>query len=274
MGCFLSMKLHGRTPVLPDYNEAGNGPTIIFIPGMEGHKEFWRFQQAALSTSYRTIAVSLVCRSTSSGARVADYAADIILLMDRLEIEKAVIVGESFGGMVTQELATSHPDRVAAIALCNTMDKPRFDHFGLNIFTLASFVHMLAFAMPMGTRRPMLRWVGRHRGFVMDPTPGNEALIDYLLAYGTVHGLRASFNRIIAASKMRYLDRLKELRIPSLILRGTEDRVVSLKTMERMRDAIPGATMALIVGGGHCCQITMPDETNKALREWLATIGV
>lgn len=71
---------------------------------------------------------------------------------------------------------------------------------------------------------------------------------------------------------MRYSERLSQIRTPTLVLRGTEDRVVSAETIRRFVERIPGAELELIEGGGHCCQMTRPQATNQALRAWLARL--
>ena len=121
--------------VIPDYMEGGEGKPLIFIPGMEGAKEFWEPQLRGLSDAYCVIATSLPVWKPCLASAVSDCAGSIISLMDELGLEKAVVVGESFGGMVTQELALSHPQRLAGIILCNTMDRPRRGGFGANVFT-------------------------------------------------------------------------------------------------------------------------------------------
>jgi pimeloyl-ACP methyl ester carboxylesterase len=257
------------------YIEAGAGLPVVMLPGMEGSREFWRYQVEALAPSYRVVACDLAVRKPSLSSTIADYAADTLRIMDSLGIDKAVVVGESMGGMVTQHIATHHPERVLGVVLCNTMDRPRRGGFGLNMFTLATFVHNLAF-LPFLTdnmRRAILRWVGRHRGFVMDPTPGNEMLIDYLFAHGTECGGPAYLDRIIAGGKARYTELLLGISVPALVLRGTEDRLVGPGTACEIAGRIPDAEIVLIEGGGHCCTHTMPEESTGAIRSWLTRRG-
>ncbi len=257
--------------VIPDYSEAGSGFPILMLPGMEGALQFWRHQLEGLSGEYRVISCELARFSFSPRRKVDDYARAVIRRMDSLGIDRAVIVGESFGGMVSQHLAIHYPDRLAALVLCNTMDVFRRGGFGLNVFTLASMVHNLAFLPGLGDarRKAILRFVGRHRGFVMDPSPGNDAFSDYILEYGTAHGAVAYLNRIVAGARGNYNKRLKEIRVPTLVLRGTEDRLVGAETILRLVGSIPGAQLALVEGGGHCCTYTMPAESNRAILAWL-----
>ena len=258
-----------------DYEEAGKGSPIIFLPGMEGAKEFWKPQLDGLSGEFRVIACGLPVHRPRLSRTIRDFASEYIGLMDSLDIEKAVIAGESFGGMVTQELAVNHPQRVAAIILCNTMDRPRRGGFGLNMFTLASCIHQFAFYpfLTSQQRKRILMWVGKHRGFVLDPSRGNEALVEYIMEYGTACGAAAYLDRIIAGVKEQYTNRLRDIEVPALIVRGEEDRLVGAETIVQLAGRIPGAELALIEGGGHCCTYTIPDAPNQAILDWLHRIN-
>jgi len=257
------------------YIEAGTGQAVVMMPGMEGSKEFWRYQVEALSDSCHAVACDLAIRKPSASSTIADYAAKTLSIMDSLGIDKAVIVGESMGGMIAQEIVLNHPERVTGLMLCNTVDNPRRFGMGFNMFTLATIVHQFAFLPFLSDeqRRKILRWVGRHRGFVMDPTPGNELLIDYLFAYGLECGGLAYVDRIIAGSKAYNTELLSKISVPTLVLRGTEDRLVKADAVVSFIGRIPGAELALIEGGGHCCTHTMPEETTAVMREWLNRSG-
>lgn len=258
------------------YVAAGGGTPLVMIPGGEGAKEFWRFQVDGLASGYRVFACDLANRRPRLSSTVSDYAADVIRIMDESEIEKAVVVGESFGGMVAQELATAHGRRLLALVLCNTMAHPMRFGFGFNVFTLATFMHQFAF-MPFLSdeqRKSILMWVGKHRGFVMDPSPGNLEFCDYIIEYGTACGAGCYLDRAIAGSKIDFTGKLADISVPTLVLRGTEDRLVRPEATLELVGRIPGARLALIDGGGHCCQYTLPGETNRVIREWLNSIGL
>ncbi|MHB8894822.1 MAG: alpha/beta fold hydrolase [Candidatus Geothermincolia bacterium] len=256
-----------------NYVEKGSGIPIVMLPGAEGCKQFWHFQVDALSSRYRAIATDLLVNKPSSSSCMADYAAYTLGIMDSLGIDKAVVMGESFGGMVTQEIAVNHPERTLAVILCNTLDRARGDAFGLNMFTLATFVAMLTNSplIPLEIKKRILMWVGKHRGLVYDPTPGNKVLVDYFCEYGLEQGMMAQVDRLgFAGRKARYTERLREISVPTLVLHGSEDRISSGNTATEIAGRIPQAELVLIEGGGHCHQQTMPDETNAVLLDWLA----
>lgn len=254
------------------YVEKGSGIPVVMLSGAEGCKEFWHFQVDALASKYRMVATDHLVRKPSRSSCTADYAAYTLGLMDSLGIEKAVIMGESFGGMVTQEIAINHPERTLAIVLCNTMDRPRGDAFGLNMFTLATVVAMLGNSpfIPLATRKKILMWAGKHRGLVYDPSPGNKVLVDYFTEYGLAQGMLAQVDRFVfAGRKARFTERLHEISVPTLVMHGSEDRVSTSRTTTEIAGRIPRAEIAVIEGAGHCHQQTMPDETNAVLLEWL-----
>lgn len=256
------------------YLEAGDGFPLVMIPGMEGSKWFWRFQLEGLSPDYRVVSCDLPVRKPSRSSRISDYSATVLDLMDSLRIAQAVLIGESMGGMIAQDIALERPDRVAALVLCNTMDRPR-SGFGLNVFTFATLMHQLAFLPFLGDerRRRLLMWVGRHRGFVMDPTPGNADLVDYVIEHGLECGAGSYLDRMLAVGRAAFTERLPEIGVPTLVLRGTEDRLVPAATALELAGRIPGARVALIDGGGHCCPHTVPEAVNSALSGWLAENG-
>jgi pimeloyl-ACP methyl ester carboxylesterase len=260
--------------VVPDYQEAGSGFPLLLLPGMEGTHQFWEYQLAGLSGSNRVIACELARFPFSLRRSIDDYARATIRRLDCLGVKRTVVMGESFGGMVSQHLAIYYPERVAALVLCNTMDRPRRGGFGFNPFTLATFVHNLAFlpGLTRVQRKTILNWVGHYRGFVMDPSPGNDDFCDYIMEYGTEHGAVAYLNRIIAGVRGNYTSRLKEIGVPTLVLRGTEDRLVGAETVLQLAGHIPGAQLVLVEGGGHCCTYTMPEESNRVIIAWLEGI--
>lgn len=255
----------------PGYVAAGEGTPVVMIPGMEGAKEFWHHQLEGLCPSYRVISCDLAVRRPSAASCVGDYAEDILRKMDDAGVGSAVVVGESMGGMVAQEIALNHPGRVKGLVLCNTMDDRRRFGFGFNMFTLATFVHQFAFLpfLTYGQRKRLLNWVGKHRGFVMDPSPGNDGFCDYIMEYGTAAGPLGYLDRLIACGGAGYTGRLHEIDVPTLVLRGTEDRLVTPEAAVQLAGRIPGSEVALVEGGGHCCPYTCPDRTNRVLLEWL-----
>src|SRR5260370_23583505 len=110
------------------YERQGVRCRVLFISGLSGFASFWQDQVAAFARKFdvvthdhRGIGQSDVTRS---GFTVDRMAADVVGLMDALEIERAHIVGHSTGGAIAQILAIEHPKRPARAVLSATWAKP------------------------------------------------------------------------------------------------------------------------------------------------------
>ena len=98
------MKLH--------YRISGAGSPLIILHGLFGTLENWGSQIATLSQHYQVIAVDLRNHGLSPHSDAIDYplmAADVIELMDDLNIPSAAIIGHSMGGKVAMQIALEHP---------------------------------------------------------------------------------------------------------------------------------------------------------------------
>ncbi len=257
---------------LVDYVEVGDGRPLLFIPGMEGAKEFWMHQLDRFGQSYRAIGCSYPRRVPSRRTSIHAYVDEFVRLLDHLEIEKAAVVGESMGGLIAQHLAIAFPERVAALILCNTLASASRFQPGLNASTLATAAYPLAFLAPRRVQKSFLRWVGRNRGFVMDPSAGNEQLAEYLLEFGLAPGFGGYADRLVSLIRGTSASGLASIRAPTLVVRGTEDRLIGDESRVELVGRIAHAELVLVDGGGHCCQYTLPDPTNRALLGWLRRI--
>jgi pimeloyl-ACP methyl ester carboxylesterase len=105
------------------YQQAGSGPDVVLIHGVTGDLSIWFLCRAmqALSASRRVTAYDLRGHGYSdappSGYTSADHAADLLALMDELGIERATLVGHSFGGVIAVHTAVLAPERTEALVL-------------------------------------------------------------------------------------------------------------------------------------------------------------
>lgn len=125
------------------YQQAGAGPEIVLIHGVTGDLSIWFLCKAvqSLSTTHRVTAFDLRGHGYSdappSGYTSADHAADLLALMDALGMERASIVGHSFGGVIAAHAAAVAPERIESIvfsdpyfpALRHLEDVSRWGHW-------------------------------------------------------------------------------------------------------------------------------------------------
>jgi pimeloyl-ACP methyl ester carboxylesterase len=111
----------------------GEGPTLLLLPGLTANAySFGGLWQAGLSDRIRVLAVDLRGRGQSEAPDgpydVATHAHDVLGLMDALDIDKAIVGGHSFGGLISYYLAANHPSRLSK---CVAMDAPAEVHIGI-----------------------------------------------------------------------------------------------------------------------------------------------
>jgi pimeloyl-ACP methyl ester carboxylesterase len=101
------------------YTDEGDGPCILLVHGLGADSHDWNWQMPELVPRHRTISVDLRGHGASSvplqGYAVDDHVRDLVRLLDVLDVERAVVVGHSLGGLVVAALAISWPHRVAAV---------------------------------------------------------------------------------------------------------------------------------------------------------------
>lgn len=106
----------------------GAGPgglTVVLIHGVGLDLEMWDDLAARLSAGYRVVRFDMLGHGRTPALerrpRLADFSAQLLEVLDYLQLSKVVLVGFSMGGLVTQRFCTEHPERLEAIALMSTV---------------------------------------------------------------------------------------------------------------------------------------------------------
>lgn len=183
-------------------------------------------------------------------------------LVGALGGEPVVLVGHSMGGLVAQETYVRHPEVVRALVLCFT--SPAFAG-GDSEFT-KQFIAARIGPLDQGQGMPDIarRLMPTMKGTVSDP----EGLA---LAEKIMSGVPPDTYRK-AVRLLTTFDRRKELpgiKVPTLLVAGSDDRTAPPKVMERMAQKIPGAEYVLLEGCGHLGPMDQPAAFNAALLGFL-----
>ncbi len=244
-------------------------PPILFIHGFPLTGEMWLPVASALQDSHFCVVPDLrgFGQSTlgSADPSIAQYADDLHAMLEGLGvIEPLCVVGLSMGGYVAFEFWNRHADRVASLGLIDTRpgaDSP--DAAAGRAKTadrvLAEGVAFLADDMTAKVLAPSAP--EKLRTAVRAQMAGNSP-------EAVAFALRAM------AVRADFTERLTEIRLPTLILVGRDDKITPVDVHEKMAAAITGSRLVIVEDAGHLPPMEKPAEVIAPLRNLLSTVRV
>ncbi|MEN8144722.1 MAG: alpha/beta hydrolase [Gemmatimonadota bacterium] len=253
-----------------EYVDTGSGPVLLLVPGADGIKETFRFQAAELSRRYRVICPDL--RAAHSGTATFDrFTEDVRELLDALGVERLVLLGQSLGGAITMRFATLYPERAEALILANTLARVSYDHVGLNRTGLGALAMFTTRYFPTAVARALGRLWCRLGVWLYDNSAGWRRTIEYALwSGGRVIVPAVSSGRVDLLRPTDLRPDLPAIRAPTLILKGPVDTYVPPAWSKEIASLIPGSRYVEIPETGHISHVSMSDEFNRIVLEWLA----
>jgi len=197
---------------------------------------------------------------------------DIVIgLMDALNVEKAILVGNSAGGTVSMQVALQHPDRVEALILVDAavyagggasswsrplLKTPQINHVGT----------LLARQLQaQGTEFLKTAW---HDPSKITP----EIFAGYEKPLQVDNWDKALWQLTVASQESGLVERLSEITVPALVITGDDDRIVPTEQSLRLADELPNAELKVIAQSGHLPHEEKPVEFMQAVTEFLATL--
>lgn len=194
--------------------------------------------KAALAGDYSSVSYTL-----------SDMAADTVGLMDGLGFEKVHLVGASMGGMIAQTIAIEYPERV--LSLTSMMSTTGNMKVGQPDYSSLSNIGQ----PPYDDRQGYIQW--RIKSLKAIGSPGfpfdeESAALSAGLAWDRDHDPVGMLRQSVAVLKSgdRTL-KLKDLRVPTLIMHGDSDRMVDVSGGRATAEAIPHAELHIYKGLGH-----------------------
>jgi 3-oxoadipate enol-lactonase len=189
---------------------------------------------------------------------VADLAEDVLVLLDRLGVQRFSYAGVSIGGAIGQQLALTVPDRVERLALLATAaqfaDPPSWPVRAQQVRE-----HGTEFLEPSRTGTWFTAaWAGQH--------PAEAEHLLAMLRTTAAEGYAACCDAI-GAFDVR--GRLGAISAPTLVLAGQEDPATTGEMMRELAEGISGAEFIVVPGAAHLPNATHPDVVNAALRDHL-----
>jgi pimeloyl-ACP methyl ester carboxylesterase len=247
------------------YLDRGTGsPPLLLIAGIPAVADDWDPLAVPLSAERRVIAYDNRGSGKSTVTRgpysIRQLAADAVALLKGLGEECADLCGISLGGMIAQELAIGWPERVRRLVLGCT-------HAGVHHAAPQPRETALAFAADTPDWSERMRALAPH-AFAAGVEP---QMLEAFIAKKSrdaqdPEGYRAQIAAVLAHDTA---DRLHQIRCPTLILTGDDDRVIPGESSALLHERIAGSRLEVIPGAGHLFFIERPAETLTLIGDFL-----
>ena len=253
------------TTTLHHTQRGHSGPAVVLLHGLGSSCRDWEFQEVALETRYRVIAVDLPGHGNSVSPRAAvtieGMADEVSALLAALDEEPAHVVGLSLGACVALRLGLQSPDRVRSLTLVNPFARvqptgPR------DVARLLLRLTMLGVA-------PM-RMVGAHVARGLFPWPEQRALYEAAVTSLGATSRRGYASALRALAQFDARGQVAAIRRPTLVVAGDRDTMVPLAPKLRLAAAIPSARIVVVPASGHATPYDQPATFNRVLLEFLA----
>ncbi|MEU1278023.1 alpha/beta fold hydrolase [Streptomyces sp. NPDC005805] len=242
---------------LTTVRDEGTGEPCVLLHGSPLDRHSWDALIPYLARDARVIAYDLRGHGTAAGAppavSVADYADDLAALLDRLGVDRAHVVGHSFGGEVAQRFALAFPGRVRRLTLLCTRATP------YPAFREAA--RLLADSGPAVRVSAVARW------FPPEAVAADLPPVRYATACvrDADPAVWAATLRMIA--DFDALDGLRALPVPATAVAAEHDRVATPDAMRLIAEALPHGGFRLLAGAYHLAPLLLPQRTAAMIRE-------
>jgi len=196
-----------------------------------------------------------------------DFAEEVYHTIDRLNLQRVVVVGLSMGGYVALSLYRKHPEMFRGLVLANTRATADSEEGRQRRFKLVDEIR---------NDPSMKGLIQMHlEKFFTDETRANkpelltlaESLMKEATPQGVIHVLQAMANRQDST------DLLMKMTFPVLVIAGEKDSLTSVEDAQAMIDKLQKGELSIISSAAHISNLEKPREFNKSLVRYLSNLG-
>lgn len=259
----------GRATNVHDTGTDPGGGTVLLLhgsgPGVSAWSN-WRLTLPALAAHFRVVAPDIVgfgyTERSVDNYDLDTWTAHVVGVLDALHVDRAHVVGNSFGGSLALALAIRHPERVRRLGLMGAV--------GLSFPLTPGLDAVWGYEPSVEAMADLLRT------FTATPAPGIEELAELRYQASKRPGVQEAYAAMFPAPRQRWVDALAHpeqdiagITAPTMIFHGREDQVIPLESSLRLLHLIPDAQLHIFGRCGHWTQIEHAEEFNRLLRDFL-----
>lgn len=267
------VELDGMAVHLRDQGRRDDPEPIVLLHGTSASLHTWEGWVAELAPQRRVISLDLPGFGLTGpfpdgDYRVARYTRFLVALLDQLQVRRAVLVGNSFGGQLAWRFALAHPERSARLVLVDAAGYPRNAEsvpIGFRLAGIPALAPLMSRLLPRSMIESSVRNVYGDAHKV--DAERVERYYQLTLREGNRQALR---QRFVQAPSGELHERIGELELPTLIVWGGRDRLIPPDNAARFAADIAGSQLVLFDELGHVPQEEDPARTVAVLTAFLA----
>jgi len=257
------------------YEQKGEGTLIIFLHGGYCDTRAWDYQFDEFAKNYHVIRFDLRGFGKSSvpdTTKPYQFVDDLVALMDYLNIEKAVIVGHSMGGVPAFKLAYNYPEKVLALVLLESgpYHKGMFANEDAKVLAQVGKVDEIGKKEGAEAAKKAFLNINLLKPALKNPL-SKKILTDMTMDYSGWNWV----NKVTwQPGPVRDLNEYSQMNVPTLICLGELSLPFYHRTMYEINQALPNSKLVEISHSGHMIQLENPKEFNKVLKNFLKKQGI
>jgi len=249
------------------YHRSGSGEPVILVHGITTYSFIWQ-DVVPLLDGYDVIAMDLLgCGESDMPLDVSyaiqDHADRLFAFANALGIERFHLVGHDLGGGTAQIFAVRHPEMLFTLTLMNSVGYDFWPVQPITAMRTPIVRQLLMATFDLGTFQIVVRRGVFHKELVTD-----ALMAQFRKPLATSEGRQAfmHFARCLDNQNLTDIeDKLRQLPVPTLIIRGDADPYLRAQIAERLHAEIPDNTYVRIPTASHFVQLDEPEITAEAL---------
>ncbi|MFD0713205.1 alpha/beta fold hydrolase [Paenibacillus sp. GCM10027626] len=243
------------------YEVSGNGKPVVLLHSGGADLRDWTYVVPFLANHYQVVAFDgRGAGNSPSPTEPANYVADLLALLDHLEIGQAAIVGHSMGGRIATDFALEHPDRVSELVVVG----PALSGFNFSQ-EFQEWMQRINAAFP-DIDKVIERSFDAPSYRIIKSSPHWELMIDMFRHHLKKTTEWGTFESVWPEPPA--IDRLGDMQVRTMLLIGDEELPDNIRTAECFRD-IPDFQSITIPGADHMVTLTHPNELCRHMIRFL-----
>ena len=250
------------------YEVYGEGEPLLLIPGLALNHLSWADEVPVYAPEFKVIVFDPRGTGQSSFPEgvepsMALLADDAAALLDALGVDAAHVLGWSLGGMIAQEMALRHPEKIRSLILgASTPGGPH--SVPSQDWAVAAFTAFLT----QGVTAPNFLEALLSPAYLAEHRPEATEYVERLNA-GPATPLQATVAQVQAMTGHDTYDRLPSITAPTLVIHGADDPLQPAENARILAERIPGAEIILLEGAHHAYGGEKPAEVHAAVLDFL-----